>query len=59
MNWEKICECGAEMTKQDLFKHWTNKGKLHECQMAVRCPKCKKEEIIKQGVKFEIWREVN
>ena len=55
MTWIKQCECGVEQTEDNLFKHWTDKGKSHECQMAVKCPECGKEEILKDGVKHEIW----
>jgi len=58
MSWTKKCDCNNDLIEENLFKHWTDKGKTHECQMAVKCPECEKVEILTDGVKYEIWIKI-
>jgi len=58
MKWTDKCECQHDLTEEDLFKHWTQQGKKHECKMAVKCPVCEKETILEEGVKYEVWIRV-
>lgn len=55
---QKKCECGNNLINKYLFKHWEDKGKTSYCQIAVKCSKCGKEEILRTGVKYEVWIEV-
>jgi hypothetical protein len=57
--WTDKCECGCDLTEDNLYRDWEIKGTSWHGYTAQECFMCKKKVRLTQGVHYDVWVRVN